>query len=116
MRHAFRFPLHIREAVRLHVRRAIAEVDPARFNQEPAFAVALLARLQGTAYQGADGSVVFRTTNIDSIGPGAAERWSGADMAITADIREGDLGISKAILIQAKRGGCLLYTSPSPRD
>jgi hypothetical protein len=40
-----------------------------------------LARLAGVAYEGPDGSVVFRATNVDSIGRGAAERWSGADLA-----------------------------------
>ena len=105
MRHAFSFPAHIREAVRDHVRRAVDEVSPVRFAQEPAYAAALLARLEGTAYEGADGSVVLRTTNVNSIGRGAAERWSGADLAITADIRKGELAVNKAILAQAKLGG-----------
>jgi hypothetical protein len=46
----------------------------------------------------------LKTTNVDSIGRGAAERWSGADLAITADISKGDLHVSKAILAQAKLG------------
>ena len=65
---------------------------------------ALLARLEGTAYEGTDGSVVFRATNVDSIGRGSAERWSGADFALTADISRGDLRVIKAILAQAKLG------------
>jgi hypothetical protein len=65
----------------------------------------LLGRLAGVPYEGPDGSVVFRTTNVDSIARGAAENWSGADLAITADILKGDLGITKAILAQAKLGG-----------
>jgi len=104
MRHAFSFPSHIREAVRAHVRNAVGGVDPARFRQEPAYTAALLGRLDGVAYQGPDGSVVFRTTNVDSIARGAAERWSGADLAITADIRRDNLAVSKAILAQAKLG------------
>jgi hypothetical protein len=104
MRHAFSFPAHIREAVRAHVRKAIADVSPERFRQEPAYTAALLAHLHGVAYEGKDGSVVLRTTNIDSIGRGSAERWSGADLAITADIGRGNLAVSKAILAQAKLG------------
>jgi hypothetical protein len=114
MRHAFSFPPHIRDAVRAHVRRAIADVSPTRFGQEPAYTAALLARLQGIAYEGTDGSVVLKTTNVDSIGRGAAERWSGADFAITADIRKGDLSVTKAILAQAKLGG-LEDLSPNER-
>jgi hypothetical protein len=105
MRHAFSFPPHIRDAVREHVRRAITELSPSRFVQEPAYTTALLARLEGTAYRGEDGSVEFKATNVNSIGRGAAEKWSGADFAITADIRKGDLQVTKAILAQAKLGG-----------
>ena len=47
----------------------------------------------------------FRATNVNAVGPGVAERWSGADLAITADIRKGDLHVTKAILAQAKLGG-----------
>jgi hypothetical protein len=105
MRHAFSFPAHIREAVREHVRRAVTEVDPRRFAQEPAYTAALLARLEGIAYEEDDGFVGFKATNVNSVGKGAAERWSGADLAITAEIRKGDLSVSKAILAQAKLGG-----------
>jgi hypothetical protein len=115
MRHAFSFPPHIRNAVRAHVQRAIAEVSPVRFQQEPAYTAALLGRLEGVAYDGPDGSVVFRATNVNSIGPGAAERWSGADLAITADIQQGNLAVSKAILAQAKLGG-LEDLAPKERD
>lgn len=104
MRHAFSFPSHIREAVRAYVERAVAGVDPARFRQEPAYTAALLGRLDGIAYEGPDGSVELKATNVDSIARGAAERWSGADLAITADIRTGDIRVVKAILAQAKLG------------
>ena len=66
MRHAFRFPDHIKQAVRVHVRQAF--------------------------------------TSIDSIAPGAAEGWAGADLSITATISDSDLQIEKAILVQAKLG------------
>lgn len=105
MRHAFAFPSHIREAVRAHVQDAIDGLRPESYEQEPAYTAALLGRLEGVAYEGLDGSVILKTTNVNSIGRGAAESWSGADLAITADIRKGDLHVTKAILAQAKRGG-----------
>ena len=102
MRHAFRFPDHIKDAVRAHVRRAVMSVNPQRFRQEPAYTAALIHALEGDAYNERDGLVSLRSTNIDSIGPGAAEGWSGADFAITATIRDARRSIDKAILVQAK--------------
>lgn len=105
MRHAFRFPEHVREDVREHVRAAVEGLNPASFEQEPAYVAALLGRLHGPVYEGRYGSVVFEATIVNSIAPGAAENWSGADLAITARIRQGQQTVSKAILAQAKRGG-----------
>jgi len=104
MRHAFRFPAHIRDSIRRHVHNAVRGLSPQRFRQEPAYVAALLGRLEGNPYDGPDGYVIFRSTNIDSIGRGAAEHWSGGDFAITADIRRDDLHVAKAILAQAKLG------------
>jgi hypothetical protein len=104
VRHAFRFPDHIKEAVRGHVRRAVNSVDHRRFRQEPAYTAALIHGLEGVAYEGDDGFVSIRATNADSIGPGTAESWSGADFAITATVRHGITSIEKAILVQAKLG------------
>lgn len=104
MRHTFKFPSRVQGAVREHVQRAVSGLPPAQFRQEPAYTAALLARLVGIAYQGPDGSVVFSATNIDSVGPGAAERWSGADLAITATIVQNGRALRKAILSQAKLG------------
>jgi hypothetical protein len=115
LRHAFSFPAHIREAVREYVRRAVSGLDPARYEQEPAYTAALLGRLEGVAYNQADGSVVFKATNVNSIGPGAAEDRFGADLAITAEIRKDELEVVKAILAQAKRGG-LQDLAPSRRE
>lgn len=84
--------------------RAIEGLDPRGFRQEPPYVSALLGRLAGTAYEGPDGSVVITVTNIDSIGRGAAERWSGADLAVTASISDGNEPLRKAILSQAKLG------------
>lgn len=105
MRHTFRFPDHIKEAVRAHVRRAVTSVDQRRFRQEPAYTTALIHGLEGIAYEDDDGFVSIRATSVDNIGPGTAESWSGADFAITATIRQEVRSIEKAILVQAKLGG-----------
>jgi hypothetical protein len=102
VRHAFRFPNHIKDAVRAYVRRAVLSISAQRFRQEPAYTAALIHALEGDAYNERDGLVSLRSTNIDSIGPGAAEGWSGADFAITATIRDARRSIEKAILVQAK--------------
>lgn len=104
MRHAFSFPVWVRDSVRTHVRRAVEAVDSRRYGQEPSYTTALLTRLEGVAYEGEDGSVIITATDIDSIGPHAAERWSGADFAITAQIAQGADSVNKAILVQAKLG------------
>jgi len=103
-RHTFSFPKRVRDAVRGHVDQAVRSIDPRRFKQEPSYTAALAARLQGTAYRGPDGSVVFKSTIVDSLGRNAAESWSGTDLVITAEISDGRRTIRKAILIQAKRG------------
>lgn len=104
MRHAFSFPPHIREAVRNYISNAITGMNPTGFQQEPAYIAALLGRLEGTAYEGPDGYVRISATNVDSVGPGAAESRAGADLAITADIQRDGVRVRKAIIAQAKRG------------
>lgn len=104
MRHSFRFPAHIREAVKRHIGSAVDAVNPSRFKQEHAYTTALASQLEGTAYQGNEGSVVFESTVVDDRGRSSAESWSGADLAITATISDGRESIRKAILVQAKLG------------
>ena len=103
-RHTFSFPSHVRDAVRTYVRRAIEGLDPLRFRQEPAYTAALLARLEGRAYSGPDGSITLRATVVNAIGRNSAEKWSGADLAITAEIEQAARQLRKAILAQAKLG------------
>jgi hypothetical protein len=105
----------VREAVRIHIRHAIEGLNPSRFRQEPAYTVALLARLEGIAYSGPDASVTLRATNVNSIARNSAERWSGADLAITADIEQRERKLEKAILAQAKLGS-LEKLSSKERD
>ena len=103
-KHAFKFPPEVVEAVRRHVKHAIEAVDPRRFRQEPNYTAALVSRLDGTAYEGPYGSVVFHATVFDAMGPNSAESRLGADHAITATISDGHRTIKKAILVQAKLG------------
>ncbi len=103
-RHAFGFHRDVRQAVRRHVEKAIESVDHRRYRQEAAYTAALAHALEGVAYSGSHGRVEFQSTVMDDRGPGAAERWSGADLAITATITDGQSTVDKAILVQAKRG------------
>jgi hypothetical protein len=103
-RHAFRFPPHVRSAVKRHVQIAVSSVDPRRYKQEHAYCAALARALEGIAYDSTDAKVEFRSTVVSDRGRGAAERWSGADLAITADVSDRIQEVRKAILIQAKRG------------
>lgn len=114
MRHAFRFPEHIRRALKKHIEKAISGTDMKSYLQEPAYTAALARSLEGTVYDGKDGYVRIKSTIVNAQGRGAAEKWSGADLAITASISEGSQGIRKAILIQSKIGG-IEELSPSSR-
>ena len=50
MRHAFRFPEHIRKALKNHIEKAVSEIDMRRFHQEAPYTDALAAKLQGVVY------------------------------------------------------------------
>lgn len=104
MRHAFAFPQEVRDAVRSHVRKAYWEVSPLRYKQEPAWVSAVARQLEGTAYEGDYGKVVFTSTLFDDRARNSAESRYGADLAITADVSDGAREIRKAILVQAKLG------------
>lgn len=104
MRHAFRFPKHIRDAVKRHISNAIEQLSPQRFRQEPGYTAALAARIEGVAYEAEDGSVKFVSTIVDDRGRKSAESWAGADLAITATISDQTRTIQKAIMVQAKLG------------
>jgi hypothetical protein len=103
-KHGFRFNDEVKDAVRRHVRHAIESVDPRRYNQEGAYVPALVRQLEGTAYEGRHGSVVFQGTVYDDRGRNSAERRLGADLAITAIVSSGERTIRKVILVQAKLG------------
>ena len=107
-KHGFRFQPEVRDAVRRHVAAAVASIDPRRYRQEHAYSTALAHALEGVPYSGPHGRVEFKSTVVDDRGRGAAEKWSGADLAITANVSYGGQQVRKAILVQAKRGQLLI--------
>ena len=113
MRHAFSFPKPARDALKDHIRLAIASIDPSRYFQEPSYTTVLANRLEGVVYDENNCYIEIKSTDVDHIGPRAAENWSGADLAITAVISNNYQRVEKAILIQAKRGN---ITELSPHE
>jgi hypothetical protein len=105
-----------RRAVRRHVERALARLDPQRYHQEPAYVAALLARLDGVAYNGAEGRIEFRSTIVADRGPNSAESRFGADFAIVARLRSGSEAIEKAVMAQAKKGSILGLSQAERND
>ena len=80
-KHGFRFPPEVIDAVREHVRNAIGRVAPERFSQEANYTAALASQLEGTAYVGEHGSVVFKSTVFDDRGPSSAEHQFSHSLA-----------------------------------
>jgi hypothetical protein len=105
MRHAFSFPEHIRRALKNHIEKAVSEIDMNRYFQEPVYTTVLATKLAGVVYEQNDGYIKIESTVVNAQGRGAAEKWSGADLAITANISNGHRRIRKAILVQSKLGG-----------
>jgi hypothetical protein len=55
-------------------------------------------------YEGRDGYVRLKATDVDDRGRDSAERRFGADFGIVAEVSDGLTTIRKAILVQAKLG------------
>jgi len=102
-KHAFKFPSHIRMAVKSYVYNAYSKIDASRYEQESPYTTALATRLEGVVYDKSDGFIEFHSTIVNDRGKNSAESKYGADLAITAFIQDSKLEISKAILIQVKR-------------
>jgi hypothetical protein len=103
-RHTFRIPEAMRDAVQRYVERAISGVAPTRYRQEPQYLTAVAHALDGIAYEGEHGKVVFTSTIFDDRGANSAEKRLGADLAITAVIDSQGDRVRKAIIFQAKLG------------
>jgi hypothetical protein len=103
-RHAFKFPHAVADAVKRHVEQAVQATNPIRFSQEPTYVTSLITRLEGTAYDGPLGVVMFESRVFPDRGPRSLESIFGADFAITATIRDSTSTVEKSILVQAKLG------------
>lgn len=104
MRHAFSFPEHIRRALKNHIEKAVSGIAMERYHQEAAYTTALAKSLEGIVYDGKDGYVKIESTIFSDRGPHSAEKRSGADLAITAEISDKHKSVKKAILVQSKLG------------
>jgi|GEM_PF-1301816 len=116
MKHGFPFPKPARDALKDHVRSALAKIEHQRFFNEPSYTAALANRLEGVVYDENGCYIEIKSTDVDHQGSGAAEKWSGADMAITAIISNSEHRIEKAILIQAKRGNIAELPSKQKKE
>lgn len=65
---------------------------------------AILARIDGLIYSGAQGEIEIKSTIVSDRGANSAEKRFGADFAITARIEVGSSNVEKAIIGQAKKG------------
>jgi hypothetical protein len=100
----FELPDEIRWAVRKYIDDKWSRLRVAGYEQEPAYVAALIARLDGVAYDGPLGRIEFFGTIVADRGPNSAERKWGADFSITGNLKRGNYGIKKAVLGQAKKG------------
>lgn len=102
MKHSFNFPEHVRKSVKDYVNDKINKTDSKRYYQEPTYTSALLSKLEGVVYSDSDIHIELIPTVFNDRGRNSAESRSGADFAITADIRDKNKKVKKAILVQAK--------------
>lgn len=97
-------PTSIKDAMAKYIASAIERLDPARYDQEPNYVAALLGKLDGVVYDGADGRLELKCTSVNGIGPNAAEKKYGADFALIASVDYRGQLYEKAVLGQAKKG------------
>jgi hypothetical protein len=93
----------LKVAVRRHVMRAVARIDPDRYRHEAAYVAALLAKLDDVVLDRPDVRVEFKSTILTDRGPSSAESIWGADFGMTASLRSEVGQIDKGVLGQAKR-------------
>ncbi|WP_398494314.1 hypothetical protein [Variovorax sp.] len=97
-------PTSIKDAMAKYITGAIERLDPTRYDQEPNYVAALLGKLDGVVYEGADGRFELKCTSVNGIGPNAAEKKFGADFALVAAVDYQGQTYEKAVLGQAKKG------------
>lgn len=94
----------IKVALTQHVSTALQRLEPSRYQQEPNYIAALLGKLDAVVYNGPHGYLELKSTSVNGIGRGSAEKWCGADFALIAVVRIGGNEVTKSVLGQAKRG------------
>ena len=99
-----RIPPEAAAALSRHVSHSVGRLDPARYNQEPAYVIALLGRLDAVVYDKGGFFLELRSTVVTDRGPKSGESKWGADFGITALISDQFETVKKGILGQAKRG------------
>ncbi|MFA5858677.1 MAG: hypothetical protein WC955_06390 [Elusimicrobiota bacterium] len=105
MRCFFRWDDKLVAEVKKHIRKAVSGVNAQRYFQESNYTSAIIARLDGTAYEGEFGNVTFRGTMVSGTGRKCAEKKYGADFAITAELTHINRETRKKVILgQAKKG------------
>ena len=105
-----KIPAPAARALARHVSRAVERLDPARYQQEPAYVAALFARLDAVVYRGPNFTLELKSTVVCDRGPNSAESTWGADFGIVASITAKDEVVEKAVLGQAKHGSLVRLT------
>lgn len=91
-----------RKTVTDHLSKAFRELDRISFQHEPAYVIALLARLLGKIELEDGRYINFKTSSTNDRGTGSAEKEFGADFGLVLTWSE--TNEKKAILGQAKNG------------
>ncbi|MEM6914932.1 MAG: hypothetical protein AAF491_00095 [Verrucomicrobiota bacterium] len=81
----------------------IRELDFTKLGSEPNYNPALVIKLDGFSFEGENFYVSLAGSTMTSDNQYGSEPGSGADLAISADIRQGRDFKQKAVLVQSKR-------------
>lgn len=112
-------PLKIKESDLIELENQLAkrmrELDFSRYGSEPNYNPALVAKLDGFSFTGENFSVSLSGSTMTSNNQHGSEPASGADLAISADIHQGQESKQKAVLVQCKRRSLLRNTTERDR-
>ncbi|MEQ6077495.1 hypothetical protein [Bacillus subtilis] len=97
MKHSFNFPDHNRKKAKDYINHKINKTDSKRYCQETTYTSVLLFKLEGVVYSDSDIHIELIPTVFNDRGKNYAESRSDADFAITADIRDKNKKVKKAI-------------------
>jgi hypothetical protein len=106
MTHPIFFPQETRYRLRDAVNETLRQVKFSNFGNEPNFTPAMVQQLHGFVYEDDSLRVKFEGVTVTSVGPGAAEGWSGADFSVVTIISMPNMDddVRKATLVQSKLG------------